>query len=90
MSYGRKTDLFHDGYGLRIWVVIVITISILGGFLGGIGAFAYHVSFQSCQRFGANVERDTKYDFWGEGCYVQRKDGTFIPTSNYRVNTEDN
>lgn len=42
-----------------------------------------------CPKFGNAIEKNTKYDFWAGGCFVEMDNGQYVQKYNYQgVNIE--
>lgn len=53
--------------------------------VGAIVGFVYYASVRSCDAASVQMERDTRFDFWG-GCFVQVDSGEYVDIDNFRVN----
>lgn len=63
---------------LIVCVVVCVFFTITGTISYFYGKNVY------CPRVGENLNLPVKYDFWGEGCYVQLENGQWIDNDNYR------
>lgn len=84
-----QSRFYKDSYGWKAWAFIASILFGVGVLCSVVGLIIYHLDSRGCARAGYALERDTWYDFWGAGCFVETDDGRLVPLDNYRVTDEE-
>jgi hypothetical protein len=79
--------LMEDRHFYRNLILVVILLIIV--IFGGIYWAVVYMGENGCQRKEEAYGRDTRYDFFAGGCFVELDDGTWIETEKYRNHEED-
>lgn len=80
--------LFHDRYGLRLWVQMTIAIACLAVVIASVVAGAFAADRHSCRRVADAMQREYRWG-WAEGCMLRLDDGTYVDRSDFHVNRDD-
>lgn len=77
----------YDGWGPTALGFVIIVGSLVAAVVSVCFGIGYRISSVSCEHTADHMNVETRYDFWGDGCYVQVGDD-FVPLDQVRI-TED-
>ena len=72
-------DLKETAQGLFVAIILIFGLAIIIAFC------AYGEKNILCPKIGEELNMNTKYNFWAEGCYVEVSEGKWISNKNYRI-----
>jgi hypothetical protein len=75
---------------IKVLIIMFLVILFLILFFVSVLIFVDHFLDKNvfCPNFGQEIGMPTKYNFFAGGCFVQTKEGNWIPTSKYIVVTK--
>lgn len=67
-------------------VIFIVIFILVTGVVAMVvwGGLYYLEKNITCPNFGKAVNLPTKYNFWAGGCFVEFKEGEWIPKRNYQ------
>jgi hypothetical protein len=71
---------------ILMWLYMGLMLGIIYSLIS-FGNYSYE-RYISCPRYGTNLVLETKYDFWGGGCFI-KYENQWIDTDNFRVGKLD-
>ena len=86
LKMNNPFDFIDDNFKFISFILIVITFVIIAI---SVGSYLVDKNIY-CPHLGENLELETKYDFWSDGCYVKMENGRWIDADEYKGITIDN